>query len=141
MSNLVKTPFGRQSIPPFVVPIIGVPTVGQVPTATSDATASWQTPVVPDVLITGTPAAGQVATATGPTTADWEYPSTAAQSYTFTQLGPATSWDIFYPLGYEPSVTTVDSGGSEIIGDVTRISVGHLQVVFSLPVSGIAYLS
>ena len=64
-----------------------------------------------------------------------------AVSYTFSQLGAATLWDVFYPLGYEPSVMTQDSGGSEIVGDVRRIVLGHLQVAFSQPTSGIAYLS
>lgn len=144
MSNLVKTPFSRQSIPPFVVPITGVPLVGQVPTATSDATADWETPVVPEILITGTPTVGQVATATGPTTADWQDPAApdlSAESYTFNQLGAVTTWDITYPLGYQPAVVTVDSTGAEIIGDVQRIALGHLLVVFNYATSGSAYLS
>lgn len=142
MSNLVKTPFSRQSIPPFVVPITGVPLVGQVPTATTDATASWQTPVVPEILISGTPTAGQIATATGPTTADWEdLPPATGNSFTFTQLGAVSTWDVYYPLTYEPAVMIVDSGGYEVMGDITRITLGHLSVAFSQPISGVAYLS
>lgn len=61
------------------VTISGTPSVGQVPIATGDTTATWQT--LPDplngVTISGTPSIGQTPIATSTTAATWQTPATS----------------------------------------------------------------
>lgn len=67
--------------------------------------------------------------------------STAEMSYIHTQLSAASVWDITYPMLFQPAISVIDSGGTEVVGDIQRITLGHLTVTFSAPFSGIAYLS
>lgn len=62
-------------------------------------------------------------------------------AYTHSQFAPDTLWDITHPLPFVPSVTVVDSSGAVVTGDVQVLSPSHLQVRFSAPFSGSAFLS
>jgi hypothetical protein len=50
-------------------------------------------------------------------------------------------WEIQHGLGFFPNVTTMDSGGSTVEGELAHISKYSLRVTFSAPISGDAYLS
>jgi hypothetical protein len=62
-------------------------------------------------------------------------------SYRHVQNATASSWVIVHSLGYEPNVAVFDSGGTQVIGDITHNSVNQLTVTFSSAFSGVAYLS
>jgi hypothetical protein len=61
--------------------------------------------------------------------------------YTHSQAAPSTAWTITHALGYRPNVTTVDSAGTVLYGDVTYIDDATIEVSFSWPTAGFAYLS
>lgn len=63
------------------------------------------------------------------------------QAYTHIQGSPANPWVITHNLGFYPNVTVVDSGGSNVEGDVTFPSLNQMQIAFSGAFSGTAYLS
>jgi hypothetical protein len=48
---------------------------------------------------------------------------------------------ISHNLGFVPNVLTTDLSGNEISGVVTDATISILQITFSEPVSGYAYLS
>ena len=56
------------------------------------------------------------------------------------QAVPSNHWVIPHPLSFSPNVTTVDSSGREVEGEV-RYSPGQVEVFFSAPFAGSAYLS
>ena len=62
-------------------------------------------------------------------------------SYVHNQSSSLATWVITHNLNYYPSVTTVDSGDSVVLGDVLYISVNSLSVSFSAAFGGKAYLS
>lgn len=62
-------------------------------------------------------------------------------NYIHNQLVVASVWSITHNLGFYPSVTIVDSGETQVIGDVTYINNNQLEVSFSVGFSGKAYLS
>lgn len=68
-------------------------------------------------------------------------PPGTEQTYIFDQLAPAYIWDIFHLLNRYPSVTVIDTGGSEIIPNVTYVSDDEIQLYFANPTSGKAYLN
>lgn len=63
------------------------------------------------------------------------------ESYTYTQGVASTSWAITHNLGKYPNVTVVDSGGDEVVGEVTYQSLNELTITFASALSGSAYLS
>ena len=65
----------------------------------------------------------------------------AASSYTHVQSTPDDIWVIDHGLGFNPSVTVVDSGGAQVEGDVRYVSVVQVTITFSAGFSGKAYLS
>ena len=67
-------------------------------------------------------------------------PPTSA-AFVFVQAVPVAIWVITHPLAYYPSVTVVDSAGSEVEGDLVYNSATTLTVTFSGAFSGTAYLS
>ena len=73
--------------PPPSVTISGTPSDGQVPTATSGTTATWQNPTLDGtVTLSGTASVGYIPTATSATTATWQAPNSAyVQAYTSNQ--------------------------------------------------------
>lgn len=62
-------------------------------------------------------------------------------SFVFTQGSPSATWNIVHGLGKNPSVTVVDTGGTEVIPSVLYIDVNTLTVTFGSPTSGKAYLN
>jgi hypothetical protein len=63
------------------------------------------------------------------------------QTYTYSQVSALSTWDIIHNLNKYPSVTVVDTGGSEIIPNVVYMSSNEVQLFFSNPTSGKAYLN
>ncbi len=63
------------------------------------------------------------------------------KSYTFNQISSKEVWNIPHGLGKYPSVTVVDSGGNEVIGDIKYVDVNNVELRFIGGFSGIAYLN
>lgn len=61
--------------------------------------------------------------------------------FVYTQSTPSSLWDITHGLGGKPSITVVDSSATVVLGEVTYISDTRVQVAFSAPFSGFAYLT
>jgi hypothetical protein len=68
-------------------------------------------------------------------------PAGTEQTYIFTQVAAVYVWNITHFLNRYPSVTVVDSGGTEVIPDVTYFSSNEVQLYFANPTSGTAYLN
>lgn len=64
-----------------------------------------------------------------------------ADSYTHTQASASASWTITHNMGKHPSVTIVDSGGDQVLGEVEYVSANQLIVSFSASFAGVAYLN
>lgn len=64
-----------------------------------------------------------------------------ATTYVHTQTAPAAVWTITHNLDRYPSVTVVDSAGTVVIGDVQYQSKDVIQVAFTAPFAGMAYLN
>lgn len=61
--------------------------------------------------------------------------------YTHNQLSAESVWNITHNLGKVPSVTVVDSGGTEVVGEIEHHNVNSLTITFSAPFTGKAYLN
>lgn len=61
--------------------------------------------------------------------------------YRHAQAAPTDTWLIAHPLGYRPAVTTEDSAGSVVEGDVTYPDDYTVVVRFAVPIGGYANLS
>jgi hypothetical protein len=59
----------------------------------------------------------------------------------FTQGSASDTWSINHTLGGYPSVTVVNSTGTVVVGTVTYISTSEIQIEFTAPFSGTAYLT
>jgi hypothetical protein len=70
-----------------------------------------------------------------------EGPPGTGITYIFTQVGAITTWDIVHNLNQYPSVTVIDSGGSEIIPNLSYPSANEVVLSFANPTSGTAYLN
>lgn len=53
----------------------------------------------------------------------------------------ADTWLITHSIPYQPSLTILDSSGRVVEGDVTYLSATQIQVEFSAPFAGVAYMS
>lgn len=62
-------------------------------------------------------------------------------SYTYNQQTGATTWNINHNLNYRPGVFVTDYGGNIMEGDIIHIDANNVQLNFSVPVTGYAYLS
>jgi hypothetical protein len=62
-------------------------------------------------------------------------------SWEFTQLSAALHWVIDHDLNSFPSVTVVDSGGTEVLPDVIYVNNNQIELYFANPTSGKAYLN
>ena len=60
-------------------------------------------------------------------------------TYPHDQMSASSLWVVNHNLGKRPSVTVVDSGGTEVEGLVTHISANQLSIEFSAPFGGKAY--
>ena len=72
---------------------------------------------------------------------DTNAPTNGDQSLEFVQTTPALIWDIPHTLTKIPNVTTVDSFGVEMKGQIVYPNATTVQVKFSVAVSGKAYLN
>lgn len=63
------------------------------------------------------------------------------QRHIFTQGSASATWSINHSLGGYPSVTVVNSTGTVVVGTVTYISTSEIQIDFTAPFSGTAYLT
>lgn len=63
------------------------------------------------------------------------------KNYKYTQIQASKTWNIKHNLKKIPSVTIVDSGGNEVIGDVKHLSENELTISFSYEFSGSAILN
>jgi len=61
--------------------------------------------------------------------------------HTYTQGSASALWNITHNLGGYPSVTVVNSTGTVVVGTVTYISTSEIQIEFTAPFSGTAYLT
>lgn len=62
-------------------------------------------------------------------------------SYVHIQSTPSNTWTINHGLSFYPNVVVIDSGGSQVEGDVQYTSATSIVVNFSGAFSGKAYLS
>jgi hypothetical protein len=62
-------------------------------------------------------------------------------AYSHSQSAVSSTWSITHNLGFRPNVTTLDSAGSTIEGNVAHVSANQLTVTFSVGLTGNAYLS
>lgn len=68
-------------------------------------------------------------------------PGMAGANYEHAQTIPSNQWFIDHGLNRYPSVTTIDSAGSVVEGDVEYASGDQIIVSFSYPFAGKAYLN
>ncbi len=61
--------------------------------------------------------------------------------YRHIQSTPASSWTIAHNLGKRPSVSVVDSAGTNIVGDFEYVDDNNCTLTFSSSFSGEAYLN
>ena len=62
-------------------------------------------------------------------------------TYVHTQNSPSTTWNVAHNLGKLPSITIVDSGGTEVVGEVTHTDSDNAVLTFSAAFSGKAYVN
>ena len=63
------------------------------------------------------------------------------ETYTYNQTTASNIWVIEHELDRHPSVTVVDSAGTQIVGDVQYISNNLIILTFAAAFSGTAYLN
>ena len=63
------------------------------------------------------------------------------QTYVHKQTTSAIQWDINHNLDKYPSVTVVDSAGTQVYGDVNYVDRNHLTITFTSEFGGRAYLN
>ena len=68
-------------------------------------------------------------------------PGPPGSNYTHTQMIPSDIWTIPHALGAFPSVTVVDSGGTELLPDVQYLDDQTLIVRLAAATAGKAYLN
>lgn len=68
-------------------------------------------------------------------------PSGAATGLTHPHGTLEAVWTIAHGLGYNPNVSIEDSGGSDVIGEVSYPDLNTVVVAFLVPITGTAYLS
>lgn len=67
-------------------------------------------------------------------------PATSS-AYTHSQAIPSAIWTIPHNLGFKPNVNVIDSGGNNVIGDISHTSVNIMVITFAASFGGEAYLS
>jgi len=63
------------------------------------------------------------------------------KTFVFIQGVAADVWEITHNLNKNPSVTVVDSAGNEMRGAVQHIDVNNVEVTFTAPFAGKAFLN
>jgi hypothetical protein len=61
--------------------------------------------------------------------------------FAFTQITPASTWNITHNLGINPAVTAVDSAGNVVEGTLLYLTSNTLRITFGIAISGSAYMS
>jgi hypothetical protein len=79
---------------------------------------------------------------------DGEWPETYVDLFTLpesvyvhSQNTPSTSWEVQHNLGFFPNVTVVDSGETQVEGNVIYNNINRVTIDFSTAFAGKAYLS
>lgn len=62
-------------------------------------------------------------------------------AYHHTQSLSRNTWEIEHNLGFYPNITTMDSAGTVVEGDLQHLSKYRLRATFSASISGQAFLS
>lgn len=62
-------------------------------------------------------------------------------SYVHHQGAAAATWIVEHDLGYFPNVTVIDSGGTEVEGDIAYFDNNTVTLTFSAAFAGTAYVS
>ena len=62
-------------------------------------------------------------------------------AYHHTQSLSSNTWEIEHNLGFYPNITTMDSAGTVVEGELQHLSKYRLRVTFSASISGQAFLS
>tara|TARA_R110000803_G_scaffold68255_2_gene130057 strand:- start:337 stop:1035 length:699 start_codon:yes stop_codon:yes gene_type:complete len=65
----------------------------------------------------------------------------AAVTFEYTQVSPATTWNITHNLGRFPSITVIDTGDTVVTGEYTYIDNNNVTLNFSAGFAGKAYLN
>lgn len=61
--------------------------------------------------------------------------------FTHKQVTASATWTISHGLNKCPSVTVVDSAGTEVVGDVKHVDINTIRITFSAAFSGSAYIN
>lgn len=61
--------------------------------------------------------------------------------YLHSQQSPSDTWTVTHGLGARPNISTFDSQGDMIEGDISHTSSNQAIITFGVPVAGNAYLS
>lgn len=64
--------------------------------------------------------------------------SVESQYYRHDQMTAAAEWQVHHNLGFRPNVSVVDSGGTNVEGEVTHVDSNTLVLTFSSPFTGFA---
>ena len=64
-----------------------------------------------------------------------------ATSFIYTQNTPLNTWVVMHNLNHLPSVIIVDNSNQVVEGDIIYNNTNTLTLKFSIPFSGVAYLS
>lgn len=63
------------------------------------------------------------------------------KNYEHNQASVSASWNINHNLGKKPSVTIIDSGGNQVIGDIVYVDDNNVTLNFTAAFSGTATLN
>lgn len=70
-----------------------------------------------------------------------DFDFTGDKHYTHNQSPASAVWTVSHGLGKFPSVTVIDSAGTEVVGDVVHIDANTTEITFSAAFSGKAYFN
>lgn len=62
-------------------------------------------------------------------------------SYQHAEAAASVAWTVVHPLPFRPNVTVVDSAGTVLYADVAYLDDQTIEITFSWPTAGYAYLS
>ncbi len=71
----------------------------------------------------------------------YDYLSAGDKHIVFTQASPSATWSVNHSLNKFPSVTVVDSAGTQVVGDVQHIDSNNITITFINQFSGKAYIN
>ena len=84
---------------------------------------------------------GLVVTSEGRVSVDFDMVAPSTTTYVHDQTELSTEWQIQHNLGRFPSVTVIDSAGTELITGVQYVDENMLIVTANAPIRGKAYLN